>query len=100
MTNFIAMKKELREIFELSDKQVFISELGDVIKQKREELNYKMKDVAECVGLDVSSYRRIERGKSDILTTNLLKLVIVLELDLNDIRKLFKDSLIKKGEAK
>ena len=62
--------------------------LGQIIKDKREGLGLKLEALAEDCGLGGASYlSRIENGKTPISPKVLKKLVAVLDLDLESVRK-------------
>lgn len=44
------------------------------LEEAREEVNLSMKDVAQAVGLSVSSYFRIEKGYSDVCLSNAMSI--------------------------
>ena len=57
------------------------SNIGDIIKNKRLELNLRMDDVAKSVGITRSTLWSIENGKGNYTIDVLLELLNILGLD-------------------
>jgi ribosome-binding protein aMBF1 (putative translation factor) len=51
---------------------------GNMLKERRKELNLTQKEVAEKSGRDQSYIARVERGKADIQLTSFFRLASIL----------------------
>ncbi len=60
-------------------------EIGNNIRRIREIKNYTQEAVAERVGMSVSAYGDIERGKSDVNFTRLGEIAVALEVKPEEI---------------
>ncbi len=56
--------------------------IGQIIRDRRKELNYTQAYLSECTGLSVTFISDLERGKPTAELEKTLKLVNVLGLDL------------------
>lgn len=52
------------------------------IKQKREEKRYRREEIAEKLGIDLSTYTRIENGDSHLKVKTLFLIVQLLDIDI------------------
>ena len=52
------------------------------IKQKREEKRYRREEIAEKLGLDLSTYTRIENGDSHLKVKTLFLIAQLLDIDI------------------
>jgi transcriptional regulator with XRE-family HTH domain len=60
-------------------------EIGKKLKTARRAKDMTQTELADLVGLDVTSYARIERGEVNVSLDNFIKILKVLNLKLNDI---------------
>ena len=54
------------------------------IKQKREEKRYSREEMAEKLGMDTSTYTRIENGNVHLKMTTFIMIVMVLGVSMMD----------------
>ena len=52
------------------------------IKQKREEKRYRREEIAEKLGIDLSTYTRIENGDSHLKVKTLFLIAQLLDIDI------------------
>ena len=52
------------------------------IKQKREEKRYRREEIAEKLGIDLSTYARIENGDSHLKVKTLFLIAQLLDIDI------------------
>ena len=52
------------------------------IKQKREEKRYRREEIAEKLGIDLSTYTRIENGASHLKVKTLFLIAQLLDIDI------------------
>ena len=52
------------------------------IKQKREEKRYRREEIAEKLGIDLSTYTRIENGDSHLKVKTLFLIALLLDIDI------------------
>ena len=52
------------------------------IKQKREEKRYRREEIAEKLGIDLSTYTRIENGDSHLKVKTLFLIPQLLDIDI------------------
>ena len=52
------------------------------IKQKREETRYRREEIAEKLGIDLSTYTRIENGDSHLKVKTLFLIAQLLDIDI------------------
>lgn len=52
------------------------------IKQKREEKRYRREEMAEKLGIDLSTYTRIENGDSHLKVKTLFLIAQLLDIDI------------------
>ena len=52
------------------------------IKQKREEKRYRREEIAEKLGIDLSTYTRIEKGDSHLKVKTLFLIAQLLDIDI------------------
>lgn len=62
------------------DEEVFIMQLAERIKQLRVEKGMTQLDVASKMGIDDSSYRKIESGRTNPTARTIYKLAIALDV--------------------
>lgn len=62
------------------DEEVFIKQLAKRIKQLRLEKGMTQLDVASKMGIDDSSYRKIESGRTNPTARTIYKLAIALDV--------------------
>jgi transcriptional regulator with XRE-family HTH domain len=62
------------------DEEVFIKQLAERIKQLRVEKSMTQLDVASKMGIDDSSYRKIESGRTNPTARTIYKLAIALDV--------------------
>ena len=55
--------------------------IGQLIRNKRIQLRYKVKEIAQQCGIDVSKYSKIENDKIQPTEQELLVIIDTLELD-------------------
>ena len=56
--------------------------IGQIIRERRKELNYTQAYLSECTGLSVTFISDLERGKPTAELEKTLKLINILGLDL------------------
>lgn len=62
------------------DEEVFIKQLAERIKQLRVKKGMTQLDVASKMGIDDSSYRKIESGRTNPTARTIYKLAIALDV--------------------
>jgi transcriptional regulator with XRE-family HTH domain len=62
------------------DEEVFIKQLAERIKRLRVEKGMTQLDVASKMGIDDSSYRKIESGRTNPTARTIYKLAIALDV--------------------
>lgn len=61
--------------------------LGNIIRNRRKELNYTQAFLSEYTGLSISFISDVERGKSTVEIGKVIQLTSILGLDINvDVR--------------
>jgi len=73
----------------------FSKDLSLLIKQYRIKKEMSQGDLARKIALNPSAISKIESGKSQPLAETVLKIVLVLNIPLMEIRRLAKKELIK-----
>lgn len=67
------------------DEEVFIKQLAKRIKQLRVEKGMTQLDVASKMGIDDSSYRKIESGRTNPTSRTLYKLAVALDVSVAEL---------------
>lgn len=67
------------------DEEVFIMQLAERIKQLRVEKGMTQLDVASKMGIDDSSYRKIESGRTNPISRTLYKLAEALDVSVSQL---------------
>lgn len=67
------------------DEEVFIKQLAKRIKQLRVEKGMTQLDVASKMGIDDSSYRKIESGRTNPTSRTLYKLAEALDVSVSEL---------------
>ena len=60
-------------------------EIGQKLRTARRAKDISQADLATQVGINITSYARIERGEVNVTLDNFLKVLKVLNLSINDI---------------
>lgn len=74
--------------------------IGNRIRKIRDSKDYSQQNVADELGIGVSSYSKIERGDTDAPTSRLIKIAEILEVDVTDFFIDIKKKAIKLNEPK
>ena len=61
--------------------------IGDIIKQRREELNISQSELGRRLGKSRAAICKIEKGERDINTKNLAEMAKALECSIADLVK-------------
>lgn len=61
------------------------NEISEIIKQRRLELNYKQKEIADKTGLTLKTVQQIEKDCSKVGFFNVMKYIFFLEEDMEEI---------------
>ncbi len=63
----------------------FIKLIGNKIKNKREELGLRQIDFAHLIGIEDSSLRRIESGRTNPTVKTLFRIAKALKIELSEL---------------
>ena len=75
--------------------------IGSRLKQRREEKQHTLKELADLSGLSVGFISQVERGKTDPSLASLKRLTAALDFKLKDLfdQDQYAHALVKKGEG-
>ena len=61
------------------------NKLGNFFRGKRKKREMSTEVLSELTGIHMGAISKFERGITDMKTTNLLKIIAVLQIDTNDL---------------